>query len=351
MATTVPVVSATDGPRVSVDDLLKNPRLIPRRILNLLANQFIADKILRPGGDAPGGAVQFFGNAPQFPNGADAGVVNEFAEYPIVTYVEGVPQVAIASRRGFSMQVSEDMRRRNQMDRVLLQMKQGTNLMIRTYNNLFQNSIVAACNLPLAATGPTGALATPGKFNAVNNTTTGQGPAVGAAFTGNTAIASNAWSTATGATANTIRHDILEAKRLISDQTVDGTSALPGTSYLGFNADTILMSEHDAALIVESADFGTLYANSPGYNQAPLVKGEIPRELFGMQVETSRSWTSGSVLICERGTLGFIADERALQSTPMKFDEDRETWRNNTSRISAIGIDQPLAAFLITGVQ
>src|SRR5271170_894192 len=129
-ATTVTVVSATDGPRISVDDLLRNPRLVPRRILNLLANQFIADRILRPGGDAPGGAVQFYGNAPQFPQGADAGIVNEFSEYPIVTYVEGVPQVAIAQRRGFAMLVSEDMRRRNQMDRVLLQMKQGTNLMV-----------------------------------------------------------------------------------------------------------------------------------------------------------------------------------------------------------------------------
>lgn len=351
MATTVPVVSVTDGPRVSVDILLKSPRLIPRRILNLLENQFIADRILRPGGDAPGGAVQFFGNAPQFPQGGDAGIVNEFSEYPVVTYVEGVPQVAIAQRRGFSMMISEDMRRRNQMDRVLLQMKQGTNLMIRTYNDLFQNAITAACNLPLTATGSTGALASTGKLNAVNNVTAGQGPAVGPAFTGNTAIASNTWSSAGGATANTIRHDILEAKRLIADQTVDGTASTPGTSYLGFVADTILMSEHDAALILESADFGTLYANSPMVGDQPLVRGEIPTRLFGMEVMTSRSWPSGNVLLCERGTFGFIANERPLQSTPMAYDPNRELWRNNTSRISAIGIDQPLAAFLITGVQ
>jgi hypothetical protein len=349
--TTVPVVSTTDGPRVSVDDLLKNPRIIPRRILNLLYNQFIADQILRPGGDAPGGAVQFFAESPQFPQGPDAGIVNEFGEYPVVTYVEGVPLVAISQRRGFSMMISEDMRRRNQMDRVLLQMKQGTNLMIRTFNNLFQNQIIAAMNQPLAATGATGALATPGKLNAVNNTTAGQGPVVGPSFTGNTVVASNTWSTASGPTANTIRHDILECKRLVADQTVDGTASTAGTSYFGFKADTMLMSEHDSALIMESADFGTLYANSPGYAEQPLVRGEVPKRIFDLEVKISRSWPSGQIWIGEKGTFGFIATERPLQSTPMRYDEDREVWRNNTSRIIAIGIDQPLAGMLLTGIQ
>jgi hypothetical protein len=350
-ATTVPVVSTTDGPRVSVNDLLKSPRIIPRRIIGLLANQFLADRVFRPGGDAPGGAVQYFQDSPQFPVGPDAGVVNEFGEYPIVTYVEGIPQVAISSRRGFAMKISEDMRRRNQMDRVLLQMKQGTNLMIRTFNNLFISSVQNACNQALAATGSTGALAVPGKLNAVNNTTAGQGPVVGQAFTGNTAIASNTWSTSGGPTANTIRHDLLECKRLVAGQTVDGTASTPGNSYFGFKANTIIMSEHDASLIMETADFGQLYANSPGYTKMPLVSGQWPKDLFGLDPIVDLSWPSGQIWIGERGTFGFISTERPLQSTPMRYDEDTETWRNNTSRIIAVGVDQPLAGFLLTGIQ
>lgn len=351
MPTTVPIISTTDGPRVSVNDLLKSPKIIPRRIISLLKDQFLADRIFRPGGDAPGGAIQYFTDAPQFPIGGDAGVVNEFGEYPTVTFVDGVPQVAVAVRRGFSMKVSEDMRRRNQVDRVLLQMKQGTNLMIRTFNNLFISSVQGACNQPLSATGAVGALATPGKLNAVNNTVSGQGPIVGQAFTGNTAIASNPWSTASGATANTIRHDILECKRLVAGQTVDGTASTPGNSYFGFKANTMIMSEHDSNLILESADFGQLLAGSPEVRNMPLVRGEIPQVLYGLKVEVDLTWPSGQIWIGERGTFGFIATERPLQSTPMRYDEDRETWKNNTSRIIAVGVDQPLAGFLLTGIQ
>lgn len=344
MPTTIPIVSATDGARISVDTLLKNPRLIPRRIIGLLENEFIADQIFRPGGDAPGGAVEYFQNVPQFPAGPDAGVKSEFGEYPVVTFVDGLPQVAIALNRGFSMKISEDMRRRNQMDRVALQMKQGANLMIRTFNNVFQNVLIAAMNTPLAGSN----VAVAGKLNGVGTTP------VGAAFVGNTAVASAVWTGSGGsggAPAGTIRHDILEAKRLIADQTVDGTSTVAGTSYLGFRADTIVMSEHDSAIILENNDFSVPLANSPFAKEQTVLSGEIPGLILGLKPYISRSWNSGSILICERGTVGFIADERPLQSTPMEYKSETEVWRNNTSRITAVACDQPLSGFMITGIQ
>ena len=49
-------------------------------------------------------------------------------------------------------------------------------------------------------------------------------------------------------------------------------------------------------------------------------------------------------------TVGGIGDERPLRSTPMYEDPNRESWRSNTVRQSAIVIDQPKAACLIENV-
>ena len=55
----VAVRGYSDGPRITYNDLLKDPLVIPQLILDMTQNEFIVDSVLRNGGAAPAGAVRY----------------------------------------------------------------------------------------------------------------------------------------------------------------------------------------------------------------------------------------------------------------------------------------------------
>src|SRR5690606_22178650 len=120
---TVPIVTASDGPRVVVNDLVKNPKVVPQRMISLLSNQFIADAVLRNAGGNDSGVVKFWSSTPLF---ADDGSSErtEGGEYRIVNTSMGIPSVAASVDRGLSILITDEMRRRNSIDRVNIQMTQ-----------------------------------------------------------------------------------------------------------------------------------------------------------------------------------------------------------------------------------
>ena len=48
----------SDGPRITVSELLKDPLTIPALILDMTQNEFIMDSVLRNAGAATSGAVR-----------------------------------------------------------------------------------------------------------------------------------------------------------------------------------------------------------------------------------------------------------------------------------------------------
>ena len=299
---TIPVVGAQDGQSVSVNTLVRQPNVIPRRMIRLLENQFIMESLLRPGGDAPGGIVAYMESMPLFATGEPA-IKEEFGEYKIIAGSDGIQRAVRAVNRGFSIVISEDMRRRNRMDRVNLTMTQGRNTFTRAWENAFRQTLIDA---------------------AVPTTS----PAIG-------------WDDAGGKP----RETILTARAQVADAAPAGRP----DEYFGYQPDTVVMSQatHNRLLINE--EFAKVFTDSLA-TQRPLFTGTLPRDLLGMTVLVSRSWPNNEILLCERGTIGFIANERPLRVTPLREDPDRETWRSNVSRISAIGIDNPLAAIRITDI-
>lgn len=308
-----PIVSQSDGPRVTVNSLVKSPRVIPARIIDLLQNQFLADSLLRDGGDIPGGVAQFWESTPLFSD-VGSSIREEFGEYRIVTTSMGIPSIAVSVNRGMSIMVSEEMRRRNQLDRVNIQMTQVRNTMRRDWDDAFMLGITGNSSVPTHVAGT--------------------------AFDGSGTA--HEWTDATNAI---IRKDILNAKRIVSEA-VSGNQA---RNYLGFNPDTMVMSIADSNTLLADPTFNNVYQGNIS-DENLLYVGKLPNQILGLDVMISRTWAPGTVLVCERGTIGFICDERPLQATPLNEDVDRETWRSNVSRISAMGIDQPLAACVITGV-
>lgn len=310
MVDILPIISSSDGPRVSVNDLVKNPTVIPVKILELLANQFVADSILRNAGMNASGVVEFFTSTPLFANDG-ASIREEFGEYKLVTTSLGVPTVVSTVDRGLGILISDEMRSRNQMDPVQRQMIQVMNTMRRDWDQAFMTLFLANASVPTTAV-------------------------------------STAWATST-----TIREDILNAQKKVK-QAVTGDQT---NNFLNFQADTMIITENTEYDILTSSEFnssgtgGIFQGNLADQNL--LYTGLMPQKLLNLNVLVVKSGSSlpdGNAIILQRGTVGFISDEEALQATPLYRQQENRRWRADVNRKSAMGLDQPKAAVILTGV-
>src|SRR5262252_7583755 len=107
----------SDGPRVTVNELLKDPLTIPALILDLTRNEFIVDSVLRNGGAAPSGAVRYSESTPLYADDYPE-IRAEFGEVPIVPTSLGIPRVVFSHERAMAIMVSDEMRRRQATDPV-----------------------------------------------------------------------------------------------------------------------------------------------------------------------------------------------------------------------------------------
>lgn len=308
MSQIIPIVSARDGARVTVNDLINNPTVIPRRILSIARNQFIADSILRDGGGNNAGVVEFYQSTPLFAN-TGASIRSEFGEYQITQTSDGIPSVAIVIDRGLSILVSDEMRRRNKIDRVNTQMTQVTNTLRRDWDIAFIGLFLANPSVQ------TFAVNTP-------------------------------W-----ATSATIRQDILKAEKLVNN----ATTGQQAQNFLQFEADSLIITETTRFDILSSSAFnsgtGVFQGNLADKNLQ--YTGLLPQKILNLDTFVVRSGGAlpdGTAIVLERGTVGFISDEERLQATPLYRDQPTRTWRSDVNRASAMGLDQPKAACVLTGV-
>jgi hypothetical protein len=304
---TSPIVSATDGPRITVAAMVKNPTIIPKRILSTLENQFIADSILRKLPPTQSGSYVYEESTPLFAEG-DAPIVGEFGEIPVISGRVGARRVAVTVRRGLAVQVSETMKSRNDIDAVNTQVKQVKNTFIRTWETAFLNGLL---NHPDVHTMPT----------------TAPWDGVGSA----------------------IREDLVEATALIEDSSVDDQPE----DFFGFSPNTMVIGKNVRDALMLSDDFNKAYVDNIS-DESVLYTGKLPGRFFNVDAflvsrEMDRLAPDSAILL-ERKTVGGIGDERPLRATPMYEDKPRETWRSDITRQSAIVIDQPKAACVITNV-
>jgi hypothetical protein len=303
-----PIVSSRDGARVTVNDLIKNPTVIARRILEIAENQFIADAVLRDAGGNDSGVVEFYESTPLFAD-VGAAIRTEFGEYQVTTTSDGTPSVATSVDRGLSILISDEMLRRNKIDRVNIQMAQVNNTMRRDWDAAFMYLFLNNASVP------TFAVATP-------------------------------WATST-----TIRNDILKGEKIVNN----AVTGLQAQNFLNFQADTLIITETTKYDILSSASFNS----GSGVYQGNLADenlqytGKLPQKLLNLDTLVTKSGgplPDGTAIILERGTVGFISDEEPLQATPLYRQQEKRQWRADVNRASAMGLDQPLAAVILTGV-
>lgn len=297
-----PIVSSNDGPRLTVNQMLKSPTLIPRRMLRMLDQQFLADAILRNAGTTQSGAVVYEETAPQFADD-EPEVIEEFAEIPATVGQVGTPKVVKADYRGLAVKVSERMRTRNQVDAMNRQMTQVRNTMVRHFEDRF---------LDMFLTNPSVQTYTGGDWN----------------------------------TASTrINDDLAEGALLVSEAAPDGRPQ----DFLGYSADTLIISQRIAVDFIKNDTIQAMYVGNIA-DESIRYRLVMPGRWGPYSVVISRRLTlkaPGKVILLERNTVGGIVDERPLRATPMYQDRPRETWRSDLTRASAMFLDNPKAAVII----
>lgn len=299
----VPTVSSTDGFRITVNTLIKRPTVIRERILSLANQQFMVDEVLRHVQDIPSGVVLYNESTPLYANTGPS-VVAEGGEIPLVTANLGTPKSARSVKRAFGIEFTEEMRRRNDMDRVNTSLQQVINSMKVAWEDTFLAQAYAA-------------------------------------FT--TIASGTPWATAT-----TVRRTLANAMlaiQLADADTVDQT----GVQKFGFQPDTLIMHHSRAMDLALNDDMNKYFVGSD--RTASADKLALSGLLFG-QFRVVKSWRvpPTQALLVEAKTVGGIADERPLDVTPLYENKNTETWRANVLRQSALFIDQPKAGLLLTGI-
>lgn len=306
---------STDGPRVTVAALLKNPTLIPRRVLNDLLNEFIVDDVLRKLQPTSSGAYVFEESTPLFAEG-DAPIVGEGGEIPVISGRVGARRVAVTVKRALGIRVTIEMRNRNNVDGVNTQVKQVKNTFVRTWETAFLQALLLHPDVPHITAG-------------------------------------NPWDDPAAA----IREDLVEGTAEIENATLD--SAISTEDFFGFSPNTLVIGRLTRDALMLSDDFNKAYVDNKADENINYT-GKLPGRFFNVDaIMVSREMdrlATGKAVLLERKTVGGVGDERALQSTPMYGEGGgpnggpTESWRSDTVRQSAVIIDQPKAAVIIDDV-
>lgn len=299
------------GPRITVNSMIKDPLLIRARMLRMMNQQFIMEALLRQESPAEAGVLQYFESTPLFTDD-DASVVGEGAEIPLTTGQDGIPKAAFTIKTGLGIEITIEMKNRNQMGRLNTRLTQVRNTIVRHWEKRLFNALNAAV--------PAG--------NVI------------------TLAGANSWNGGTGTIS--IRSNLIDAMTLVREAVVPNQGV---DAFLGFEPDILVASTRTMTAMMKDTDFRKAYEGSPLADRNPFYTGQMEKNVMGLDFLTSRFMNDDYVFVLESKTVGGYSDERALQVSPTYPDQDRETWRSNTVRQTAIFVDQPFAIAKIDNVK
>lgn len=298
----LPTISSNDGPRISINDWLRDPMRIPVYVIDMMDQGFLADAVLRTAGQAPAGVVRFEESTPIY---ADSAIENraEFAEVPVAQTSLGQPNVAYSVDKSLAVVISDEDRRRSATDKLAMKMTQVKNSVIKAWDDVFVQAVITNPNVQT--------------FGAVSP-----------------------WQTAS----YDVRGDILSCMKLI-EGAVDAQN-----SELGFVCDTMIVNRTTKYDLLRSKDFNAEYYGGNIASENLRYVGKLPQQIMGLDVLMSPRVPADTAIFLQRGVSGFIADEVALNATALYRDEPRKVWRSDIQRVSAVGIDQPKSVVVATGL-
>lgn len=307
------ILTLGDGNSTTVKDIKGNPMMIPARIIEMLADAFLEEALLRNAGANTNGLVSYSESTPLFLDSDLASLV-EFEEIPVGSGQIGEARVAVAVKKALGIRISQEMADENRIDDVNRQIKQLTNTMIRSRARALR-TLFSSPSIPTIAAGA-------------------------------------GWDTALGKP----RRDIALAMEKIASAKVTATDPTVEDEF-GFEADTVVMPGAIVPVLLNNDNFVAVYNTDTRASEDIRYTGKLPGDVMGLAALKSRFFgPQNRVLVLERGTVGFYSDTRPFQVTPLYPEGNgpmggaTESWRADASGKRAMGLDQPLAACWITGV-
>lgn len=309
------IVSVSDGPRISVAEIIGNPLFVPTRLKSMMNNQFISEALFRNGGANQNGVVAYNEGNPSFLED-DVADVAEFAEIPVSSGARGLPRTAFAVKKALGVRVSKEMIDENRIGAVTDQMMQLRNTFVRA-NDRAAKALLQATAIPTVAVA-------------------------------------DAWDT----TAGKPRRDIAEGIEQISTAAPVAWPAGIGSTDESYNfePDTLVLHPGLLAILMANDEFMRVWLQNPLAAQAPDYVGMLPASVMGLTVIKARTFPIDKVLMLERGTVGFYSDTRPLQFTALYPEGNgpnggpTECYRSDASHKRALAVDQPKAALWLTGI-
>lgn len=305
MATTS-VQYSNQGPRITVNAMIKDPLLVRARMLRMMDQQFIMEALLRNVGGTQSGVIQYEESSPQFLDDVPM-TVAEGGEIPLGQGAEGLWKAAATIKLARGIMITREQRDRNRFDLVQKNMNRLRNTMIRSWEIRLFNMLSTHPSVPVVATG------------------------------------GDPWVLGPAAT---IRNDILAAIQAVAE--AKSTTTGGANDYFGFTPDTLVISTRTMYAMMQNAAFIDIYKSSPIITKSPIYTGTLEREILGLTVMTSRFMSDTEAYVLERNTIGGYADERPLTVTPTREQPDNETWRADVIRRTGMFLDEPQAAAKIT---
>lgn len=303
---------SNSGPRITVNSMIKDPLLIRQRMLQLTQQQFIMEALLRQAPPAEAGVILYHESTPLFTDD-DASVIAEAGEIPLVQGQDGIPKAAYTIKTGMGIEITREMRDRNRVDLVTTRMNQVKNTIIRHWERRLFAALDAAV------------------------------PAANVLNLGPTA-ATDSWYTGS---APKIRDNVIDGMQLVREAEVPGQD----DSFLGFEPTMLVISTRTATAMMKDDEWRKAYEGSPLASKNPFYTGQLEKQALGLNILPSRFLSDDVAYIIEPKTVGGYSDERPLQTSPTYEDRDREIWRSNVVRRTAVFIDQPYAIAKINNIK
>lgn len=304
-----PITDSQAGSRVTINDFLKDPLLIQEVILKMTHQGWLADALLRNAGITPAGVIRYRESSPLYAN-TDAQTRAEFGEVPIAETSEGEPRVSFVEEKALAAVISDEMKRRQNIDHLQRQLIRIRNTMFRSYDRAFLQEIFTHPGVQHVAV-------------------------------------TNPWSDPDA----TVRQDINEGIRLVEEASaaaIVGGDAID--SEFEFEADTLVIGRGSRSDLLGNEKFNKVYEQGDLVRDNMLYTGRLPRQVLTLDTLVSSRVPAGKALVLQRKVCGFIADELPLTVTPLYRIEEKKFSRADVQRASAMGLDQPLAITILDGV-
>lgn len=287
-------------PNMTVKEFVKQPRLIERAVDKQVQQWFVGEELLDSGYTAAGGAVSYQEAVSQFTDDHDAEdfAIAEGTEYPVV-YQSDKQEIERTQKFAIEGHLTFEAEEHNQLG----ELRRLTTRMSNTITSAFDTQV----------------------FNMLkNNSKIRQ------------IVAANPWDVPTS---TTVLQDIIEAKNLVQDKSLD----------IVYRANTIVINENLMNTLHLNEMIQKLYQEY-SENKRPEFGAEIGG-LAGLNIIQSPYVPDNEVYIMEKGRIGGIADEWPWQMKPLEKDESNDRYILRGRRRTAMFLTDHYALVRITGVQ